>query len=151
MALCEINVDTRHGLNLNSTIMPLSVSNEILYTFNTSTNSHSSEFVLYCKPLSANRKGARLVFSYKLRYIVGFGSISTNPKPTKYRKLYENSRPDTSFNNKVTINFSHNCRKNPLLNRQWINPKPTIYRNLYDNTRPVFNNKVTINFSHNCR
>ena len=35
------------------------------------------------------------VFSYKLRYIVGFGSvemaISTNPKPTIYRNLYDNT------------------------------------------------------------
>ena len=38
------------------------------------------------------------VFSYKLRYIVGFGlvemAISTNPKPTIYRNLHENTRPD---------------------------------------------------------
>ena len=37
------------------------------------------------------------VFSYKLRYIVGFGlvemAISTNPKPTIYRNLYENTDP----------------------------------------------------------
>ena len=35
------------------------------------------------------------VFSYRLRYIVGFGlvemAISTNPKPTIYRNLYENT------------------------------------------------------------
>ena len=35
-----------------------------------------------------------LVFSYKLRYIAGFGlvemAISTNPKLTIYRNLYEN-------------------------------------------------------------
>ena len=39
----------------------------------------------------------RAVFSYKLRYIVGFGlaemAISTNPKPTIYRNLYENTGP----------------------------------------------------------
>ena len=37
------------------------------------------------------------VFSYKLRYIVGFGlvemAISTNPKPTTYRNLFENTDP----------------------------------------------------------
>ena len=37
------------------------------------------------------------VFSYKLRYIVGFWLvemvISTNPKPTIYRNLYENTAP----------------------------------------------------------
>ena len=36
-------------------------------------------------------------FSYKLRYIVGFGlvemAISTNPKPTIYRNLYGNAGP----------------------------------------------------------
>ena len=38
------------------------------------------------------------VFSYKLRYIVGFWlvemAISTNQKPTIYRNLYENTAPD---------------------------------------------------------
>ena len=37
------------------------------------------------------------VFSYKLRYIVGFGlvemTISTNPKPTIYRNWYDNTGP----------------------------------------------------------
>ena len=41
---------------------------------------------------------ALIVFSYKLRYIVGFGlvemAISTNPKHTMYRNLYENTGPD---------------------------------------------------------
>ena len=41
----------------------------------------------------------RPVFSYKLRNIVGFGlvemAISTNPKPTIYRNLYENT--DSAF------------------------------------------------------
>ena len=39
------------------------------------------------------------IFSYKLRYIVGFRlvkkAISTKPKPLIYRNLYENTRPDT--------------------------------------------------------
>ena len=39
------------------------------------------------------------VFSCKLRHIVGFGlvemAISTNPKPTISRKLYENMGPET--------------------------------------------------------
>ena len=39
----------------------------------------------------------RPVFSYKLRYIVDFGlvkmAISTNPKPTIYRNLYEITAP----------------------------------------------------------
>ena len=38
------------------------------------------------------------VFSYKLRYIVGFWlvemAISTNQKPTIYRNLYENTAPE---------------------------------------------------------
>ena len=37
------------------------------------------------------------MFSYKLRYIVGFWLvemvISTNPKPTIYHSLYENTSP----------------------------------------------------------
>ena len=53
------------------------------------------------------------VLSHKLRYIIGFGlvemAISTNPKPTIYRNVYENSghgaqyipvglnQPDTAF------------------------------------------------------
>ena len=40
---------------------------------------------------------AGAVFSYKLRYIVGFWlvemAISTNQKPTLYRNLYENTGP----------------------------------------------------------
>ena len=40
-------------------------------------------------------------FSYKLRYIVGFWlgeiAISTNPKPTIYRNLYENTGPGEHF------------------------------------------------------
>ena len=43
--------------------------------------------------------GSGAVFSYKLRYIVGFRlvemAISTNRKPTIYRYLYENTGPDT--------------------------------------------------------
>ena len=38
---------------------------------------------------------SRHVFSYKLRYIIGFGlvemAISTNPKPMIYRNLYDNT------------------------------------------------------------
>ena len=45
------------------------------------------------------------VFSYKLRYIVGFWlvemAISTNQKPTIYRNLYENTRPDLLFSDSV--------------------------------------------------
>ena len=41
------------------------------------------------------------VFSYKLRYIVGFRlveiAISTNQKPTIYRNLYENTGPDELY------------------------------------------------------
>ena len=44
-------------------------------------------FLIYLRP----------VFSYKLRYPVNFGLvemfISTNPKPTMYRNLYENTDP----------------------------------------------------------
>ena len=45
--------------------------------------------------MKIDRKGQGPVFLYKLRYIVGFGlvemTISSNPKPTIYRNLYENS------------------------------------------------------------
>ena len=48
-------------------------------------------YVLYWKLPGA-------VFSYKLRYIVGFWLvemvISTNQKPTIYRNLYENTGPE---------------------------------------------------------
>ena len=41
------------------------------------------------------------IFSYKLRYIVGFWLvemvISTNQKPTKYRNLFENTQPEHLF------------------------------------------------------
>ena len=44
-------------------------------------------------------KNTGAVFSYKLRYIVGFRlveiAISTNQKPTIYRNLYENTGPDS--------------------------------------------------------
>ena len=49
------------------------------------------------------------VFSYKLRYIVGFWlvemAISTNQKPTIYRNLYENTVPVllTAGNDSVTV------------------------------------------------
>ena len=54
----------------------------------------------------------RAVFSYKLRYIVGFWlvemAISTNQKPTIYRNLYENTGPDayvfaTNFNSQLNV------------------------------------------------
>ena len=42
------------------------------------------------------------VLSYKLRYIVGLGlvemAISTNPRPTIYRNLYENRQADSCGN-----------------------------------------------------
>ena len=46
---------------------------------------------------SSNAK-KKSVFSYKLRYIVCLGlvemAISTNPKDTIYRNLYENTGPE---------------------------------------------------------
>ena len=45
----------------------------------------------------SNQNYPGAVFSYKLRYIVGFWlvemAISTNQKPTIYRNLYENTGP----------------------------------------------------------
>ena len=46
------------------------------------------------------------VFSYTLRYIVGFWlvemTISTNQKPTIYRNLYENTEPGYQTSGTVT-------------------------------------------------
>ena len=45
-----------------------------------------------------------LIFSYKLRYIADFGLmivISTNPKPTIYRNLYQNTGPGSMCINMV--------------------------------------------------
>ena len=51
-----------------------------------------------CWHLQRTYRAPGSVFSYKLRYIVGFGLvemvISTNPKPTIHRNLYENTAPD---------------------------------------------------------
>ena len=48
--------------------------------------------------LECDCKRSGAVFSYKLRYIVGFRlvemAISTNQKPTIYCNLYENTGPD---------------------------------------------------------
>ena len=70
-----------------------------------------SETILLCKKANIGCIGLRVkqadtvfwlckagaVFSYKLRYIVGFWlvemAISTNQKPTIYRNLYENTGP----------------------------------------------------------
>ena len=47
------------------------------------------------------------VFSYKLRYIVGFGlvemAISTNTKPAIYRNLYENTALYVIFDEALCI------------------------------------------------
>ena len=47
------------------------------------------------------------IFSYKLRYIVGFWlvemAISTNQKPTIYRKLYENTGPDSKLQARTSL------------------------------------------------
>ena len=51
-------------------------------------------------PTTPAQKGG-VLFSYKLRYILGFKlvemAISTNSKPTKYRNLYENTAPLCKF------------------------------------------------------
>ena len=45
------------------------------------------------------------VFSYKLRYIVGFRA--TNPKPTVCSSLYENKVPDSLFLSNRRLHFIH--------------------------------------------
>ena len=57
------------------------------------------------------------VFSYKLRYIVGFWlvemAISTNPKPTIYRNLHENTGQVFSVLNKpIVYSWSRHSREN---------------------------------------
>ena len=51
-----------------------------------------------------------IVFSYKLRYIVVFGlvemTISTNPKPTIYRNLYDNMNPGVIFPKQLTYKLA---------------------------------------------
>ena len=57
-----------------------------------------SVYVTLTDSLCYKRPGSAL--SYKLRYIVGFWlvemAISTNPKPTIYRNLYENTDPGSA-------------------------------------------------------
>ena len=74
-----------------------------------------------------NRPGP--LFSYKLRYIVGFGlvemTISTNPKPTIYRNLYEktlfwmhigNRCDSTSQSRAMRVNVAHHSfRRGPII------------------------------------
>ena len=56
-----------------------------------------------------NNIGSGPVFSYKLRYIVGSGlvemAISTNPKPTMYRNVYENTGPGVYIYIRLTVDF----------------------------------------------
>ena len=58
------------------------------------------------------------VFSYKLRYIAGFGlvEISTNPKPTIYRTLYENTE---SPNCESSAQQSANIRRGTPRFKMW--------------------------------
>ena len=90
------------------------------------------------------------VFSYKLRYIVGFWlvemAISTNQKPTVYRNLYENTGPVHYFWIFLGISRSSNffgrsksLRASPRPNagwmvihrlRRWTNIKPTLVQRL---------------------
>ena len=45
------------------------------------------------------------IFSYKLRYMVGFWlvqtAVSTNQKPTMYRNLYENTGPASNDDQEI--------------------------------------------------
>ena len=60
--------------------------------YNLILESHSSQYLGASQPLNIGP-----LFSYKLRYIVGFRlvemAIATNPMPTIYRNLYENTDP----------------------------------------------------------
>ena len=57
--------------------------------------------MLVYSELSRRAKTPASAFSYKLRYVVGFGFISTSPKPTIYRNLYENTGPGHGFINQL--------------------------------------------------
>ena len=63
------------------------------------------------------------VFSYTLRYIVGSGlvemAISTNPKPTIYRHLYENTGPDLYYTEYggMGLDYSYNLAIHEELGR----------------------------------
>ena len=54
------------------------------------------------------------VFSYKLPYIVGYGLVEmtrlTNPKPARFRKLFDNTAADT-------LPISHFCWKSTCSHR----------------------------------
>ena len=53
------------------------------------------------------------VFSYKLRYIAGFGlvemAISTNPKPTIYHNVYDNTTQRASLDPSPKACCSYVC------------------------------------------
>ena len=59
------------------------------------------------------------VFSYKLRYIVGFWlvemAISTNQKPTIYRNLYENTAPASHVVKRRVVDKLCSCVKPPSI------------------------------------
>ena len=66
---------------------------------------------------SREGEGAGPVFSYKLRYIVGFWlvemAISTNQKPTIYHNLYENTCPEELlYNFSVFLHHVHSIHFN---------------------------------------
>ena len=64
------------------------------------------------------------VLSYKLRYIVGFGlvemAISTNPKPTIYRNLYENMGPGGSDTvSELSLSYEGELQRSFRNDSQW--------------------------------
>ena len=80
--------------------------------------------------LSVSGSIAWSVFSYKLRYIVGFGlvemAISTNPKPTIYRNLYENTGPERyNRSDRNSLSTGIVCRDYTTYSRCWFNAGPT--------------------------
>ena len=67
----------------------------------------------------------RSVFSYKLRYIMGFWlvemTISTNQKPTIYRNLYENTGPAVAS----IVSTLNSPELSDVVQLEWINSLPT--------------------------
>ena len=87
---------------------------------------------------------AGALFSYKLRYIVGFWlvemTISTNQKPTIYRNLYENTDsagpPENNIRPSRAATYGIIRKSRPLLVVCHLSHHETINKNNRKNWRP---------------
>ena len=89
----------------------------------------------WCGPHAHLGSSPGAVFSYKLRYSVGFllveMAISTNQKPTTYRNLYENTGPGATAD---ITRWPHVVRVSKTLAQHWYNNRSTS-RVFWDNFR----------------